>query len=146
RLDSRPPHEAIGTARLSVRVTDGVHREGLPCRITVVNQAGTLMPVLPEPNQKVATRPGVIYTANGEAKVRLLPGEYTVYATRGFEYGLARKHVRVGSDREGRVSLALRREVPTPGWVSCDTHVHTFTLSRHGDASIEERVITLAGE
>lgn len=44
------------------------------------------------------------------------------------------------------VRMFLRREVPTPGLVSCDTHVHTFTLSRHGDASVEERVITLAGE
>src|SRR5206468_7689271 len=39
-----------------------------------------------------------------------------------------------------------RREVPTPGLVSCDTHVHTFTFSKHGDATIDERMITLAGE
>ena len=42
--------------------------------------------------------------------------------------------------------MGLRREVATPGLVSSDTHVHTFTLSRHGDATLEERAITLAGE
>jgi len=34
----------------------------------------------------------------------------------------------------------------TEGYVSSDTHVHTFTYSRHGDATIEERMLTLAGE
>lgn len=42
--------------------------------------------------------------------------------------------------------LTIRREVPTSGLVSCDTHVHTLTHSGHGDATIEERMLTLAGE
>jgi hypothetical protein len=36
--------------------------------------------------------------------------------------------------------------VPTPGYASCDTHVHTLTHSGHGDATLDERVLTLAGE
>ena len=44
------------------------------------------------------------------------------------------------------VPLAIRREVATPGLVACDTHVHTLTNSGHGDATIAERVVTLAGE
>jgi hypothetical protein len=36
--------------------------------------------------------------------------------------------------------------VPTSGYVACDTHIHTLTYSGHGDASIAERMITLAGE
>jgi hypothetical protein len=44
------------------------------------------------------------------------------------------------------MTFELKREVPTPGLVSCDTHVHTFTHSRHGDATTEERCVTLAGE
>ena len=45
-----------------------------------------------------------------------------------------------------RFELAIRREVPTDGLIACDTHVHTFTHSGHGDAKVEERAITLAGE
>src|SRR5439155_8972489 len=30
--------------------------------------------------------------------------------------------------------------------VSSDTHIHTFTFARHGDATVEERMLTLAGE
>ena len=36
--------------------------------------------------------------------------------------------------------------MPTPGFVACDTHVHTLTHSGHGDATDVERAITLAGE
>jgi hypothetical protein len=36
--------------------------------------------------------------------------------------------------------------VPTEGYVACDTHVHTVTFSGHGDCTIAERMITLAGE
>ena len=44
------------------------------------------------------------------------------------------------------MDLAIRREVPTEGLVACDTHVHTLTHSGHGDATIDERAVTLAGE
>src|SRR5262249_45678526 len=34
----------------------------------------------------------------------------------------------------------------TRGYVSCDTHIHTLTHSGHGDATTDERVLTIAGE
>ena len=42
--------------------------------------------------------------------------------------------------------MSIGQEVPTEGWISSDTHIHTYTYSGHGDASIEERAITIAGE
>jgi hypothetical protein len=30
--------------------------------------------------------------------------------------------------------------------VSCDTHIHTLTFSGHGDATFDERIVTIAGE
>jgi hypothetical protein len=49
-------------------------------------------------------------------------------------------------NKAAHVRLNIRREVDTTGFVSCDTHIHTLTFSGHGDASVEERNITLAGE
>jgi len=145
-VDARPVTEAVGSAALSVAVNDLRTGEPLPCRITVVNEADTLVPLLAAEGQRLAVRPGVAYTPNGRAKLRLQPGEYTLYATRGFEYGLASRRVRVRANEPTHVSMRIRREVLTPGWLSSDTHVHTFTLSRHGDATLEERAVTLAGE
>ena len=42
--------------------------------------------------------------------------------------------------------LRIAREVQTPGLVSIDTHIHTLTYSGHGDARIDERMATIAGE
>ncbi|HET6425697.1 MAG TPA: CehA/McbA family metallohydrolase, partial [Planctomycetaceae bacterium] len=80
------------------------------------------------------------------ARLQLPAGQYTVYAGRGFEYSVARKEVTVAAGESLRVALEIRREVPTDGYVACDTHVHTLTHSGHGDATIEERMLTIAGE
>src|SRR5262249_7260433 len=73
-------------------------------------------------------------------------GTYTIYAGRGFEYSLDSVRVVVRAGDHLRQTLAIRREVPLEGYVSCDTHVHTLTYSGHGDASVDERVVTIAGE
>jgi hypothetical protein len=73
-------------------------------------------------------------------------GEYTIYAGRGFEYGLDSARIQVKLGDVVTQALTLRREVPTPGYVSCDTHVHTLTYSGHGDADVDEQVVAIAGE
>ena len=74
-LDARPATEAVGLAALSVEVTDLESKRGLPCRITVVNDSDTLMPLAAAPGQHLAVRPGVVYTPDGRASLRLSPGE-----------------------------------------------------------------------
>ena len=145
-LDARPKDEALGEAALDVAVTDADHRRPMPCRITVVDDRGGLAALAVRPDAHVAVRPGVVYTADGRATLRLRRGKYTVYATRGFEYGLAQRAVVVTEAETRALSLELQRQVDTRGLVACDTHVHTRELSGHGDASLDERLITLAGE
>jgi hypothetical protein len=112
-----------------------------PCRITITDSKEHLAAL-----EAANGRPGVVYTAGGKTSIKVLPGEYTVYASRGFEYSLAVTNVKVATGQTLAVNLAIEREVQTPGMVSCDTHVHTFTHARHGDATIEERMLTIAGE
>ena len=145
-LDPRPVAEALGEAFLDVQVRDPDSPAPLPCRITVVDEHGALAPLFAPPDPRQAIRPGVAYTATGQARLGVRPGRYTVFATRGFAYGLARREVEVEAGRVLTIPLAIRREVATPGLVACDTHVHTLTNSGHGDATIQERVVTLAGE
>jgi len=147
RIDPRPPEEAIAEGTLSVTVTDD-QRRAVPCRITIVDSRGALAPVLAPTNSTsaVAARPGVVYLGDRQAEIGLPAGDYTVFASCGFEWSVATQRVQVVTSQMAPVTLALRREVSTPGWVSCDTHVHTFTHSRHGDATMEERMFTLAGE
>src|SRR5207248_680250 len=71
---------------------------------------------------------------------------YTLYAGRGFEYSLDSVPLKVVAGATASHMLKIRREVPTAGYVACDTHIHTLTHSGHGDATVEERMITLTGE
>ena len=91
-------------------------------------------------------RPGVIYTADGTADFQLPAGEYTLYAGRGFEYDVASTELTLGPADTVERRLTLRREVPTEGYIACDTHCHTLTFSGHGDATLAERMVTIAGE
>ena len=153
-LDPRSPFAATAEATVEVRVTEG--RKDLPCRITIVDSNNALAALVAITNAAVqqqnssgtslALRPGVVYTGNGVARLGLRAGDYTIYASRGFEYSVAtqRVHIAVGDNRP--IRLSLRREVETRGFVSCDTHIHTFTFSGHGDCRIDERMLTLAGE
>ncbi len=162
RLDPRPLPEAVHEATLFVNVTEVEGGQSLPCRLTIVDARGALAPLvaltnatpvrntdlsssIPEP-APIALRPGVVYTGSGQARVGIRTGDYTVYASRGFEYGIATQRVHLANGRMARVALQLRHEVKMPGWISCDTHVHTLTFSGHGDATLEERMLTIAGE
>ena len=147
RVEPRSADGLLSEGGLDVRVRErgGVR---VPCRVTVVDESGALAPfaggVGSSPGR--AVRQGVVYTLDGDASVRLPAGEYEVFGGRGFEYSLARKRVKVGVGASVAVDLEIAREVPTEGWVAVDPHIHTKSFSGHGDATVEERLVTIAGE
>lgn len=162
-LDSRPYETALNQATVAIEVRQETPRGELavPCRITIADEEGALAPVytdpaetLPtgkgvlqtKPGQRLAVRTGVVYTPDGKARIGLRPGRYTIYASRGFEYSVATHHVTLAVGDEIDLAMALRREVATEGWVAADCHIHNLTYSGHGDATIDEGMVTIAGE
>jgi hypothetical protein len=131
---------------VSVHVVESTSNEPLPARVTFTDANGQRVPLYLGESATTAMRDGVIYTCNGEAHVELPPGEYRSYATRGAEWSLSEQHVTVAAGSTAKVGHALHREVDTQGFIAADTHMHTLTFSGHGDASVEERIVTLAGE
>jgi len=145
-LLQRPRKDTLSESTLNVTVLDGDSHAPLPCRITITTTTGSLITTGAESTNDLAVRPGVLYTATGKAHIPLPAGRYTLYASRGFEYSLATAEIDLNPGGSLTKQLEIRREVSTPGYVACDTHIHTFTYSRHGDCTIAERMITLAGE
>ena len=145
RLDDRPRDEVLGDAQIQVEVTDDTNR-AVPCRLTIVDSRGALMTVGAVSREGLAVRPGVIYTSDGQATFGLPAGNYTLYAGRGFEYSVASSELVVQPGEKLSRPLKIRREVPDDGYVTCDTHCHTLTYSGHGDATLPERMVTIAGE
>lgn len=145
-IAAKPMTEFLSGAQVEVSVTDGENGGGLPCRLTLTRTDGTLQPLRAEPAGAVAVRIGVVYTQNGKAMLSLPPGDYILHAGRGFEWSVERAAISLHAGDTKRVALQLRRDVPTAGWIAADSHIHTLTHSGHGDAKIEERMLTIAGE
>lgn len=132
-------------ASVRVHIIDADTEQPLPSRLTILDERGEMAAVSPNQPVGLAVRPGVVYTGTGEASFTLPKGRYTLYATRGLEYGLGQRSF-VAGNGPAELRLKLPREVDTHDYISCDTHIHTLTFSGHGDARIEERMATIAGE
>ncbi len=146
RLLRAPRAQVLSTSALAFTLRGEDGGALLPGRIALVNEEGVLMPLGSASNATMAIRNGVVYTATGQGRVMLPAGDYRVYGGRGFEYSLDQQHVSLAPGAMATVDLTVRREVRTEGYVACDPHMHTVTHSGHGDATMEERMITLAGE
>lgn len=145
-LDSQPVAKALAGATIQVVVTDAATHGSMPCRLTLTRPDGTLQPLRAEPVGDVAARIGVVYTKEGKAVISVPPGDYALHAGRGFEWGAEKRTLSLKKDEARKVNIELQREVDTSGWIAADSHIHTLTHSGHGDARIEERMITIAGE
>ncbi|KAA3605439.1 MAG: hypothetical protein DWQ01_19145 [Planctomycetota bacterium] len=117
----------------------------IPARLTLLDPEGKRVPIY-YPQESLAVRDGVVYTGDGQAEFGLSRGRYQVFATRGTEWSVASTDLEVAPEATNACNLVLKREIDTRGWMAADTHIHTLTYSGHGDSSVEERVVTLAGE
>lgn len=145
-LSALPMMQTISGANVEVTVTNAGDDAAIPCRLTLTRPDGTLQPLQAGPVNEVATRVGVVYTRAGKARLSLPPGDYVLYAGRGFEWSVGRVDLKLHAGDNKPVAIALKREVNTEGWIAADSHIHTLTYSGHGDAKIEERMLTIAGE
>ena len=136
----------LAQATFDVAVVSSPGNAPTPARITVLNEQGSLQECLTESKGELAVRPGTIYTAGQPVTISLPAGDYRVLAGRGFEYSLAQEKLSVRESSSVNLQLSIERQVDTTGFVACDTHVHTLTHSGHGDSTVQERMVTLAGE
>lgn len=147
RLYARGYRELLQVAPLRVQVRERGSERALTARLAIQTLDGAAARLhYPEASRR-PTRVGVQYVdAAGEALLELAPGRYRITAMRGMEWGIAQAEVVMPAVDAEPILLRLAREVDTTGWIAADTHVHTFTFSGHGDASLDERMLTLAGE
>lgn len=132
--------------RFSIADTDGAP---MPGRLTFVGARGPNAELFPNTQalpSDLAVRKNVVYTLSGNGAITVPAGEYTVYATRGLEWSRGEQRVALTAGSEHALDFRLVHEVDTHGWVSADFHLHTYTHSGHGDANLDERVISLVGE
>ena len=125
----------------------GILEAPVPCRISITKKNGERAKAHFINNTKFPTRDGVVYTnLKGYAKITLEKGDYIVTASRGAEYSIDQANIDLTKSQNAKQNFYITKEVNTAGWLSADTHIHTLTHSGHGDANMDERILTLAGD
>ena len=88
-------------------------------------------------------RPGrqVMYALNGEVELNLEPGQYEVFAMRGFEWEPLRQKIRVAAQDANHFDFSLTpvNDLRAQGWVNGDIHLH-FTRASHDDSAFWRRL------
>jgi len=143
---TKPVREFLSGAKIEVTVSDEETGQTIPSRLTLTRPDGTLQSLRAEPEDKTTARVGAVYTSHGQATLLVPPGDYVLHAGRGFEWSVEHEKFSLSAGGTRQVALKLHREVPTEGWIAADSHIHTLTHSGHGDARVDERVLTIAGE
>lgn len=138
--------DVLKLGRVRVNVLNAVRREEMPVRITVANAQNRFADLYNITPNTAAWRKGIIYNGPGPIEFELPEGDWILTATRGMEWSRPRVNLRVFYGQPTRMDLSIAHEVDTAGYISVDTHLHTYTFSGHGDASLDERIWTLAGE
>ena len=141
------PAPAPETAFVRYRITDPAG-SAIPAKLTFL-LPGTSTRARLDLKTKApcwAARNAVVYTLPCDETIPVAPGAYRVVISHGPEWTIASEEITLRAGETRLVEAALERVVDTRGWISGDMHLHTLTNSGHGDANLEERVITLCAE
>ncbi|MBK9371883.1 MAG: CehA/McbA family metallohydrolase [Deltaproteobacteria bacterium] len=119
----------------------------VPAKVTILPADGG--PVVRDPvlgDGYIAGDPeAIVFCPHGACEVRLPPGDYVAYATRGPEYELGIQSFTVRADQPAKIELTVVRSVDTTGFVSADFHVHSAP-SHDSGVSLPDRVGTMVAE
>lgn len=136
------------SAVLRFRVVDEKDRP-IPARLTFVGAKGAGMALFPRVDaapKELAVRKDVVYALHGAVAITVPEGTFRVHASHGPEWSLATNDFTFVAGKTYEWTAKLVHEVDTSGWIGADFHLHTLTYSGHGDANLEERLISLIGE
>ncbi len=139
------PGMAQNTGTIHFQIVDSGTGQLVPARLTILKKGEPFNHDV-DSYLQLACRDNTIYTASGTGSFEMVPGNYEFWFGRGMEYGVDVQQVNVKAGQQQFIKAQLKRELDTKGLVCGDMHLHTLTNSGHGDASLEERVISCAAE
>lgn len=111
----------------------------------VIPQVGSPSDIQPETYAGGNAQRNFVYLASGTGSVKVRPGVYEIYASRGPEYTVKRRLVRVKPGGTRTSKLNIRKVVYTTGYLSADFHIHS-ARSLDASAPLRDRVGAFVGE
>ncbi len=130
-------------SRVVYTLTDAASGQPMPGKITFEPLRGTETPYFGPPGRLESSN--TVYTINGRGSIEVPEGNYRVIASRGNEYHIEEKRLRVTRGRTQDVTFALERAFESPGWIAADLGVMT-NASSHSRISPADRIVTAVAE
>ena len=127
-----------------VAVRDAATGALIPSRIRVEGLGLSRTPDVRAPRRDSVLIDTVV-AAGGEVTLPLPPGEYRILCTRGPEWTIASRDLRVVADRRSTLEIRLTHVAQPGDWVASDFHVHSDE-SPDSAVSAEQRVASLLAE
>ncbi len=88
---------------------------------------------------------GAWWTKDGRLEVKVRPGDYDLVVSRGPEYEVTTKSLRLGAGQFAAEQVDLVRAYDSPGWIAGDFHIHAEPSTDSG-LPIDKRVFSCAAE
>ena len=123
-------------ATLAVRVLEEASDAPTPARVHLTGAAGDPAPLPPEAvgvsygrndqQEGFARQPDGAFYVPGEFEVELVPGQYRLEVTKGYEYRDLVSTLELAPGEDGRTDLRMERwiDMPARSWYSGDDHIH----------------------
>lgn len=114
---------------LAFEVLDRATTQPIPCKLTFVGVGGTPRPRFADGEVPASIEGGIavysrVLSLAGRGSLRVPDGSYDVWVSHGPEWSVhVERGVRIGG-QGAKLRALLSHEVPTPGWLSADLHVH----------------------
>lgn len=159
-----PAMSAQGTLSLTVREKVTGDDPAIPSKVTfkgikgtpdplfgkdyesfTIPQVGSPVEIMPETYAGGAAQRNFVYLPAGTGTVKLRPGYYEMYASRGPEYTVKKKKLRVKPAATKPVTLTITKILDTTGFISGDFHIHS-ARSMDASAALRDRVSAFVGE
>lgn len=100
-------------------------------------------PMILDPARDAERKIPIIDVTARRTTVSLPEGKWTLRATHGHGFSIARREIDVVAGDALRVELPVVEETPQPDWIGCDFHVHARPSFDATAVSYEERVRSL---
>lgn len=87
----------------------------------------------------------VVHSESGEGVIELPPGNYTITASRGYEYSIDVQNLTLVAGQQAEFTGIVDRVVDTAGYISSDFHIHSMA-SPDSDIYYEDRIRSAVSE
>ena len=132
-------------ATISFEIRDESTKALTPAKLVILQDNEPFSHELPSTDD-LACRGHTIYSRTGQGTFELPVGEYEIWFGKGMEYSVDVQKMVVDTRQNTMLKARLKRELNPKGFVGADMHLHTYTFSGHGDATVEERLISCVAE